>query len=311
MTEWSQIGPAPPGGVEILQNRLDNISNQLSALETRVWDTKEAGERIRERFIGALEALDARFVSHQQATIERMERLLSALSGSVEELKVQTRSDAERSEESLWEAMNKLEAQASRLELSGRETQDRLARAVAVLTIAADEWRSAAPGLADGASREVQDALGKLDRAVESSQEQVAEQLERSMVALADIVRAWKDEIVYMANRSDEKIWSGLSGLEAKLKEQTEHQISNGLSGLEAKLTGSTEEVLSAGVAHAVATFMGQMKDLEARINERQAAMVTLIIGGGAAGSFSPPAPEALSNLPEDSIDEQVDFEST
>lgn len=348
----------PSSSIELVQSRLESISSKLRALEAKLLDTQEFGEQVRERLIDALERLDASFAQHQQAATDRMEHLISSLSGAVEDLRIQTRADSEHTTEMLWEGVGKLESKVSRIESSGRETQDRLARAVATLTVAADEWRSVTPGLFEGPSKEIQESLAKLDDTVALSGEDLAERLDNSLKkldgavarnkqdltgrleqalgatrqeladhldqsvgALADTVLAWKDEIVYSSNRNDEKIWTGLAGLEANLSAQADLKVASGLRDLETKLNSKTterleilqtrvvsqtEQTLSAGVKDLTEKLIAQMKALEARVNERQAAMITLIIGGGMSSGMGPVDPPELSNLPPESIDDQA-----
>lgn len=295
-----QIPPAA-SGVELVQSRLESLSGNLKALEARVWDTRESGERVRERFIDALEILDTSFTQHQQETVERVEQSILRLSGAVEELRIQTSSDAARNAEMLWEGVGKLEAKVSRIEGSGRETQERLARAIATLSVAAEDWRAATPGLFDGPTAGVQESLAKLDDSITASGQDLAERLEQYMGTLALSVQAWKDEIVHTSNRNDEKIWTGLAGLEAKLSAQTAQQ----LAGLETRVAARAEATLTAGVNNLTDRLFLQMKALEDRVNERQAAMITLIIGGGISSGMGLPEPE-LSNAEVESLDDQA-----
>ncbi|MGQ0679719.1 MAG: hypothetical protein ACT4OM_08725 [Actinomycetota bacterium] len=265
------------GGIEMIQERLDDLSHKLRALETRVWDTREAGERTKERFIDALETLDSRFNVQQRATVERIEQLIFGLSATLDELRIQMKAEGEIAEVAVFKGFAKLDARVNLVEQSGRDIQDRIARAVATLSVATDEWRAVAPVLAEGPTQEVIESILNLDAAVGKTQEELAARLERSMVALADSVQAWKDEIVYTAGRSEEKIWVALSALEAKLKAGNEEQVASGLSLISDHLTA-------------------RMKTLEKQIHERQAAMITLIVGGGAGGGLD------LSDLNDESI---------
>lgn len=293
--------PPAASGAELVQSRLESLSSKLKALEARIWDTRESGERVRERFIDALEILDTSFKQHQQETVERVEQGILRLSGAVEELRIQTRSDAERNAEMLWEGVGKLEAKVSRIEGSGRETQERLARAIATLSVAAEDWRAATDGLFDGPTAGVQESLAKLDDSITSNGQDLAERLEQYMGTLASSVQAWKDEIVHASNRNDEKIWAGLAGLEAKLNAQTAQQ----LAGLETRVAARAEATLTAGVNHLTDRLFVQMKALEDRVNERQAAIITLIIGGGISSGMGPIGPE-LSKTEIESIDDQA-----
>lgn len=299
--EPQPMAPPPASGVELVQSRLEGISSKLKALEARVWDTRESGERVRERFIDALEILEGSFVKHQQETIDRLEQMILSLSGAVEELSIQTRSDAERNAEMLWDGVGKLEAKIARIEGSGRDTQERLARAIATLSVATDDWRAATGGLFDGPTAGVQESLAKLDDSVTAGGQELTGRLEQYMGTLASSVQAWKDEIVYTSNRNDEKIWTGLAGLEAKLNAQTAEQ----LESLETRVAGRAQATLTAGVNDLTDKLFLQMKALEDRVNERQAAMITLIIGGGISSGMGLPGPE-LSIAPVESIDDQA-----
>lgn len=266
--------PGEPEPIHTFEDRLEGMAHKLRALESNLAGTRESADRTRERFIDALESLDARFSARQQATAQRTEQLILSLTGAVEELKIQSRSEAERNDQTLWEGVGRLEAKVARIEQGGVQTLERLARAVATLTVAAEEWRAAAPGIAQGHTRQMQDALDGLEEAAGWSRQDLAEQLGRSMAALADSVEAWKEQIVHTTARSDEAIQTGLIALESRLRNQA-------------------HETLAAGIGTLAAEFVDQMRDLETRIKQRQEALVRLIVGGGPASGVGPGEPPA------------------
>lgn len=304
--------PSPPAPGQELQTRLDSISGRLRELETRVWDTRESGERIRERFIDALEVLDSRIAGQHETTVETLEHAILAISASLEDLKNQTRNDAVRNDEMVWQGVAKLEAKVSRIEHAGRETQDRLARAVATLTVAADEWRAATSDLGKQSAREIGEALVKLDDTVLLSQDDLSALLEGSLVTLAQSIQAWKDELVQTAQKTRQKVVEGLAMVDDKISLRHEGlavQLENSQATMEESLKTLKEQVaeasqeddrkIAAGLQDIEARLQKQMKDLEARLNERQAAMITLIIGGGSATGLIPePEPPASPPLP-------------
>ncbi|MDQ4058250.1 MAG: hypothetical protein M3124_03920 [Actinomycetota bacterium] len=240
--------------------RIESLSKKLKALESRLVDSREASERIQERFIHVLEALDSRIASGRQATAARLESMISSIASAVEEIKGMMLNERKSAEENLWRGLGQLEAKISE---TGAETQHRLARAVATLSIAADEWRAAAPTLASKAEENVVDGLLALDAAVSRGQQSISEYLEKSIVQLSESINSWRAELEETTQRSQERIWNGLGSLEKRLNDQ--------------------------------------MRELEARIQERQMALVTLIIGGGSSGGLEPQPPDAAGSSRETS----------
>jgi len=232
----------PETSVEIsdMEAKVANLSKKLKALEAKVWDSSQANERIQERFIQTLEVLDSRIASGRQATAAKLESLINSLGANINEVKGVIRTEAKNTEETVWRGLGQLEAKVSQ---SGAEAQHRLARAVATLSIAAEEWRAAAPAMAGKAEENVVESLLALDAAVARGQESISQHLERSIVQLAESIQSWKGELETSTKRTQDRVWSGLNSLEKRINDQ--------------------------------------MKDLEARIQERQMAIVTLIIGGG------------------------------
>lgn len=237
--------PQPETSDEIsdMEAKVANLSKKLKALEAKVWDSSQANERIQERFIQTLEVLDSRIASGRQATAAKLESLINSLGANINEVKGVIRTEAKNTEETVWRGLGQLEAKVSQ---SGAEAQHRLARAVATLSIAAEEWRAAAPALAAKAEENVVESLLALDAAVARGQESISQHLERSIMQLAESIQAWKGELETSTKRTQDRVWSGLNSLEKRINDQ--------------------------------------MKDLEARIQERQMAIVTLIIGGGGTG---------------------------
>lgn len=228
------------GDITDVEAQVANLSKKLKALEAKVLDSGQANERIQERFIQTLEVLDSRIASGRQASAAKLESLINTLGATINEVKGVIRTEAKNTEETVWRGLGQLEAKVSQ---SGAETQHRLARAVATLTIAAEEWRAAAPAIAGKAEENVVESLLALDAAVARGQQSITQHLERSIIQLSESIQAWKAELETSAKRTQERVWSGLNSLEKRINDQ--------------------------------------MKDLEARIQERQMAIVTLIIGGG------------------------------
>jgi hypothetical protein len=242
--------PAVP--VNDVAARVEHLANELKALEMRVLESREANERIQERFIRTLEALDTRIASGRQAATARLESLMNSLVSAIDEIKGAVKTEAKNTEETLWRGLGQLEAKVSQ---TGAETQHRLARAVATLSIAADEWRAAAPTLASRGEENVVEGLLALDAAVSRGQQSITEYLDKSIVQLSESIQSWRAELETTTKRSQERIWNGLGSLEKRLNDQ--------------------------------------MRELEARIQERQMAIVTLIIGGGSAAGRGLEQPDA------------------
>ena len=223
-----------------VEARVESLSKKLRALEMRVIESREANERIQERFIQTLEVLDSRIASGRQATAAKLESLINSLAAAVNEVKGVVRTEAKNTEETLWRGLGQLEAKVSQ---SGAEMQHRLARAVATLSIAADEWRAAAPTLASKSEENVVESMLALDAAVSRGQQSISQYLEKSILQLSESIQSWRSELETTNKRSQDRIWNGLGSLEKRINDQ--------------------------------------MHELEGRIQERQMAIVTLIIGGG------------------------------
>jgi len=243
-----RVQPEPAVDITDMEAQVASLSKKLRALEAKVSDSSQANERIQERFIQTLEVLDSRIASGRQASAAKLESLINSLGSSINEVKGVIRTEAKNTEETVWRGLGQLEAKVSQ---SGAETQHRLARAVATLSIAAEEWRAAAPALAGKAEENVVESLLALDAAVARGQQSISQHLEKSIIQLAESIQAWKTELETSTKRTQERVWSGLNSLEKRINDQ--------------------------------------MKELEARIQERQMAIVTLIIGGGGT-----PGPELL-----------------
>ena len=127
-----------------MEAKVESLSKKLKALEARVWESRESNEKIQERFIQTIEVLDSRIASGRQSTAAKLESLIASLGSAINEVKGVVRTEAKNTEETMWRGLGQLEAKVSQ---TGAETQHRLARAVATLSIAADEWRAAAPNL--------------------------------------------------------------------------------------------------------------------------------------------------------------------
>jgi DNA uptake protein ComE-like DNA-binding protein len=253
-----QPQPEPALDTMDMETQVANLSKKLKALEAKVWDSAQANERIQERFIQTLEVLDSRIASGRQASAAKLESLINSLGATINEVKGVVRTEAKNTEETVWRGLGQLEAKISQ---SGAETQHRLARAVATLSIAAEEWRAAAPALAANAEESVVESLLALDAAVARGQQSISQHLERSIIQLSESIQAWKTELETSTKRTQERVWSGLNSLEKRINDQ--------------------------------------MKELEARIQERQMAMVTLIIGGGGtAGQALLPDAKPIDQAP-------------
>jgi hypothetical protein len=248
----------PAADITDMEAQVANLSKKLKALEAKVLDSSQANERIQERFIQTLEVLDSRIASGRQASAAKLESLINSLGATINEVKGVIRTEAKNTEETVWRGLGQLEAKVSQ---SGAETQHRLARAVATLSIAAEEWRAAAPAIAGKAEESVVESLLALDAAVARGQQSISEHLERSIIQLSESIQAWKTELESSTKRTQERVWSGLNSLEKRINDQ--------------------------------------MKDLEARIQERQMAIVTLIIGGGGtSGQALLPDAEPIDQSP-------------
>ena len=265
--QHTAAGPRPEPAPHLnladeVEARLESLSRKIRALEAKVGESREANERIQERFIQTLEVLDSRITSGRQATAAKLESLINSLGTAINDVKGVVRTEAKNTEEALWRGLGQPESKVTQ---TGAETQHRLARAVATLSIAADEWRAAAPMLAGKAEENVVESMLALDEAVARGQQSISEHLERSIVQLAESIESWRSEIEAVTKRSQERLWSGLGSLEKRLNDQ--------------------------------------MRDLETRIQERQMAIVTLIIGGGAGGVLPgeppPDMPVSAENLPQ------------
>ena len=236
----AERGQTSPVHFTDMEARVEHLSRKLRALEMRVVESREASERIQERLIQTLEMLDSRISSGRQAATAKLESLLNSVAAGINDVKGVVRTEAKNTEETLWRGLSQLEA---RLSQSGGETQHRLARAVAMLSIAADEWRAATPALGAKAEETVVERLLALDAAVSRGSQSISQYLEKSLLQLAESIKSWQAELETSTKESSERLSSGLGSLEKRLNDQ--------------------------------------MRDLEARIQERQMAMITLIIGGG------------------------------
>lgn len=252
--------PVSSGLRDDVDLRVEQLSRKLRSLESKLIESREANERIQERFIQTLEVLDARISSGREATAAKLESLIGSLGVAIDELKGVVRAEAKNTEEAVWRGLGQLETTVSQ---TGAETHHRLARAVATLSIAADEWRASAPTLATKAEESVVERMMDLDAAVARGQQSISEHLERTIVQLADSIQSWRSELEEVNKRSQDRLWNGLNTLEKRLHDQ--------------------------------------MRDLENRIHERQMAIVTLIVGGGtpAAGLSAPSEGQNLEPKPD------------